>query len=83
MDRLYVRLPGHPPQAEFAYSKFEMRARIDTRLGSWPAFWTLGISRGWPACGEIDIMEYYTGKVLANVCYAFTAARSGQPRGDR
>ena len=55
---------------EFTYGKFEMRARIDTRLGSWPAFWTLGISRGWPACGEIDIMEYYTGKVLANVCYA-------------
>jgi beta-glucanase (GH16 family) len=54
---------------EFTYGKFEMRARIDTRLGSWPAFWTLGISRGWPACGEIDIMEYYTGKVLANVCY--------------
>jgi beta-glucanase (GH16 family) len=56
---------------EFTYGKFEMRARIDTRLGSWPAFWTLGISRGWPACGEIDIMEYYTSKVLANVCYGF------------
>ena len=24
---------------------------------------------GWPACGEIDIMEYYTGTVLANVCH--------------
>lgn len=56
---------------EFTYGKFEMRARIDTRLGSWPAFWTLGISRGWPACGEVDVMEYYTGKVLANVCYGF------------
>jgi beta-glucanase (GH16 family) len=55
---------------EFTYGKFEMRARIDTRLGSWPAFWTLGISRGWPTCGEIDIMEYYTDKVLANVAYA-------------
>ena len=46
-------------------------ARIDTRLGSWPAFWTLGISRGWPACGKVNVMEYYTGKVLANVCYGF------------
>src|SRR5258708_34963288 len=49
-----------------------MRARIDTRLGSWPAFWTLGtaIDRvGWPECGEVDIMEYYTGTVLANVCH--------------
>src|SRR5476649_1917508 len=26
---------------EFTYGKFEMRARIDTRPGSWPAFWTL------------------------------------------
>jgi beta-glucanase (GH16 family) len=56
---------------EFTYGKFEMRARIDTRLGSWPAFWTLGTTpgRGWPACGEVDIMEYYTGKVLANIGY--------------
>ncbi|HZI31228.1 MAG TPA: family 43 glycosylhydrolase [Candidatus Binatia bacterium] len=54
---------------EFKYGRFEMRARIDTRLGSWPAFWTLGATPGihWPACGEIDIMEYYTGTVLANL----------------
>ncbi len=56
---------------EFKYGKFEMRARIDTRLGSWPAFWTLGAKPGvhWPACGEVDIMEYYTGTVLANIAY--------------
>ena len=56
---------------EFTYGKFELRARIDTRLGSWPAFWTLGAERGirWPACGEIDIMEFYTGTVLANFGY--------------
>jgi beta-glucanase (GH16 family) len=56
---------------EFTYGKFEMRARIDTRSGSWPAFWTLGATPGirWPACGEIDIMEYYTGTVLANFGY--------------
>jgi beta-glucanase (GH16 family) len=57
---------------EFTYGRFEMRGRIDTRTGSWPAFWTLGTSMdrvGWPECGEIDIMEYYTGAVLANVCH--------------
>ena len=56
---------------EFTYGKFEMRARIDTRSGSWPAFWTLGATPGirWPACGEIDIMEYYTDTVLANFGY--------------
>jgi beta-glucanase (GH16 family) len=53
---------------EFTYGKFELRARIDPRPGSWPAFWVLGDRPGiaWPACGEIDIMEYYTGKMLAN-----------------
>ncbi len=53
---------------QFKYGRFEMRARIDTRAGSWPAFWTLGTSPGvyWPACGEVDIMEYYRGMVLAN-----------------
>jgi beta-glucanase (GH16 family) len=52
----------------FTHGKFEMRARIDPRAGSWPAFWTLGSSPlvGWPAGGEIDIMEFYTGTVLAN-----------------
>jgi beta-glucanase (GH16 family) len=57
---------------EFKYGKFEMRARIDTRSGSWPAFWTLGAERGhthWPAGGEVDIMEFYTGTVLANFGY--------------
>jgi beta-glucanase (GH16 family) len=56
---------------EFTYGKFEMRARINTRLGSWPAFWTLGDRPGigWPACGEVDIMEFYTGTVLANIGY--------------
>lgn len=56
---------------EFTYGKFEMRARIDTRTGSWPAFWTLGADPviQWPACGEVDIMEFYKATVLANFCY--------------
>ncbi len=52
------------------YGRFEARARIDTRDGSWPAFWTVGFARGWPGCGEIDIMEYYQNMVLANACWA-------------
>jgi beta-glucanase (GH16 family) len=57
---------------QFTYGRFEMRARIDTRPGSWPAFWTLGATRGipWPAGGEVDIMEYYRNMVLANVAYS-------------
>jgi beta-glucanase (GH16 family) len=57
----------------FTYGRFEMFARIDTRRGSWPAFWTLGTAyrrepTAWPQSGEIDIMEYYRKTVLANVC---------------
>jgi beta-glucanase (GH16 family) len=43
------------------YGRFEMRGRIDTGAGLWPAFWTLGVAGGWPDGGEIDIMEYYRG----------------------
>jgi beta-glucanase (GH16 family) len=51
------------------YGRFEMRARIDTRPGLWPAFWTLGVDGTWPHGGEIDIMEYYRGILLANVAW--------------
>ena len=49
--------------------RIEMRARIDTRGGLWPAFWTLGVTGGWPRNGEIDIMEYYGGNLLANAAW--------------
>lgn len=54
---------------EWRYGRFVMRGRIDTQPGMWPAFWTLGSARDWPGCGEIDIMEYYDGKLLANACW--------------
>lgn len=43
-----------------AYGRFEARIKIPRGQGIWPAFWMLGddIEKpGWPACGEIDIME--------------------------
>ena len=46
---------------DFTYGRIEVRAKIPSALGTWPAFWTLGsnISKiGWPDCGEIDIMEH-------------------------
>jgi beta-glucanase (GH16 family) len=49
------------------YGRFEMRGRIDISKGMWPAWWTLGIDKRWPGNGEIDIMEYYRGKLLANI----------------
>lgn len=64
----------------WTYGRFEMRARIDTRAGLWPAFWTLGSARPWPGCGEIDIMEFYRGQLLANACWA--SERRWTPRWD-
>ena len=48
----------------FTYGRMEIRAKIPDLEGNglWPAIWMLGESiktgTGWPACGEIDIMEY-------------------------
>ena len=42
------------------YGRFEARIKLPGGQGIWPAFWMLGSdfpSAGWPACGEIDIME--------------------------
>ncbi len=52
------------------YGRFEIRAKIDTPMGSWPAFWMMGDHGGWPACGEVDIMEYYRNVLRANVAWA-------------
>lgn len=54
---------------EWLYGRFEMRGRIDVRAGLWPAFWTVGTARPWPACGEIDVMESYRGILLANAAW--------------
>ena len=57
----------------FQYGKVEVRAKIDAQTGLWPAIWTLGISGEWPSNGEVDIMEYYENKILANFAFADTA----------
>ena len=61
----------------FTYGKVEVRAKLPSELGTWPAIWTLGQNiweqgaywqtqgygtTGWPTCGEIDIMEQDSDK---------------------
>lgn len=57
----------------FKYGRVEVRAKLPTGAGTWPAIWTLGKNINepgnywsnttgkvnWPACGEIDIMEHW------------------------
>ncbi len=52
------------------FARMEVRARIDARNGLWPAIWTVGAAGRWPASGEIDLMEYYQGQLLANACWS-------------
>lgn len=42
------------------YGRIEARIKVSKGQGLWPAFWLLGTNIntvGWPACGEIDVME--------------------------
>lgn len=43
------------------YGRIEVRAKLPTGVGTWPAIWMLGNNfkegTNWPECGEIDIME--------------------------
>ncbi|CAJ0546636.1 Ff.00g012630.m01.CDS01 [Fusarium sp. VM40] len=57
-----------------AITVVEARIRVgdsppENKQGIWPAFWLLGDSHRnggpiWPACGEIDIMEIFSGEHL-------------------
>ena len=58
----------------FQYGRIDVRARIDTTYGAWPAIWQKGITGSWPACGEVDIMEFYNKKVYANAIYGAVGA---------
>lgn len=46
---------------DFKYGRIDVRAKLPEGVGTWPAIWMLGANfknAGWPACGEIDIMEH-------------------------
>lgn len=54
---------------QWRYGRLEVRGKIPTDPGAWPAIWTLGVRGGWPGGGEVDVMEYYRGKLLANLAW--------------
>lgn len=72
-------------QARFSvqYGRIEFRAKLPVGRGTWPALWMLGDNIntvGWPACGEIDIMEH-KGNELNKIhgTLHFTGRSGGNP----
>nr|WP_274635520.1 glycoside hydrolase family 16 protein [Microbacterium bovistercoris] len=54
-------------KAAFRLGKFEARIKVPAGKGLWPAFWLAGLSvAGWPADGEIDIMEMVNAMTTQN-----------------
>ena len=76
----------------FTYGKVDVRAKLPSGVGTWPAIWSLGqniIEPGnfwsnsngtvfWPACGELDIMEHWGN----NQDYVQSAIHSPSSFGD-
>jgi len=67
----------------FKFGRVDIRAKLPSGQGIWPAFWMLGDNfptAGWPACGEIDIMEllgHQPSKVYSTIHYkAGTGSRN-------
>ena len=57
---------------QFTYGRVDVRAKLPTGQGTWPAIWMLGANLpevGWPAAGEIDIMEH-VGRIQDEVSSA-------------
>lgn len=61
----------------FTYGKIESRIKFPGGKGTWPAFWMMGNSGGWPNCGEIDIQEH-VGSADARASFALhTVLKNG------
>lgn len=58
-DVKHFELPG----------RLEFRAKVPKAKGAWPAIWTMHVNKyGWPANGEIDILEHISQE--PSTCYS-------------
>ncbi|WP_281763353.1 glycoside hydrolase family 16 protein [Neptunitalea lumnitzerae] len=68
---------------DFTYGKVEVRAKLPSGGGTWPAIWMLGsdyATNSWPGCGEIDIMEHVgndQGTIHATLHYPGNSGGNG------
>lgn len=73
-------------RADWMHGKVEVRAKLPTALGTWPAIWMMPAERGlrWPLGGEIDIMEHVghlPGKIHGTLHTEAFHAKTGGSRG--
>lgn len=70
-------------KGDWTYGRFEVRAKLPYGQGLWPAIWMLPtdwVYGGWPASGEIDIMEelgQQANKVYGTVHYGTPHQQQG------
>ncbi|MGC5772782.1 carbohydrate binding domain-containing protein [Paenibacillus pabuli] len=61
-------------KGDWTYGKVVVRAKLPVEKGMWPAIWMMPTDEahygGWPASGEIDIMELIGGKESSNKVYS-------------
>jgi beta-glucanase (GH16 family) len=63
------------------YGTVAARIRLSSAQGAWPAFWAVGANYaqvGWPACGELDVMEAVNQ--LPNLYGSFHGPYTSGPR---
>lgn len=73
---------------EWKYGYFEARLKLPAGKGTWPAFWMMPKDgRGWPHCGEIDIMEevgYDPNVIVSTIhCGAYNHTKGTQKSGNK
>ncbi len=74
-------------KGDWLYGRFDVRAKLPYGQGIWPAIWMLPTDweyGGWPASGEIDIMEllgHETNKIYGTIHYGADAAHHLQKGG--
>lgn len=76
-------------KAAWKHGRVEVKAKLPSGRGTWPAIWMLGTNIrgvGWPACGEIDIMEFVgfePGVIHANIHTAKYNHAKNTGKGDK
>jgi uncharacterized protein YjdB/beta-glucanase (GH16 family) len=51
-------------KSSWKYGKMEANIKMQTGMGIWGCFWTLGKNMSWPSCGEIDIIEHINSEAV-------------------